>query len=223
MRGVERITVDSNIATFDLADDPLKGLLRDKAVLDIEKHIRIIQRKMFCVQEAMEKLVESQRASAKAAGSDCMDLYLNTNKASDAPSDKMASELELADAKAGCVVEWRAKRSFAMRYELSPSCRLHPFDAEHKSHQLIFDYVNSTTPNYYKVLAAYETARLTLNHALKSLRKIALDMNKLKQESMGLPLGIFDKETAQLSRRIVRGLDDSEELTWILQGLYFEV
>lgn len=223
MRGVERITADSLIATFDKADDPLKGLLRDKAVLDIEKHIRIIQRKMFCVQEAMEKLVEDQRASAKAAGSDCMDMYLNTNKASDAPAKTIASELEFNDVKAGCVVEWRAKRSFALRYELSPSCRLHPFDAQHKSHQLIFDYVNSTTPSYYKVLAAYETARLTLNYALKTLRKIAWDMNKLKQESTGLPLGIFDKETAQLSRRIVNGLDVTEELTWILQGLYFEV
>lgn len=223
MRGVERISYDSTISNIEMVDDPLKGLLRDKGVLDIEKHIRIIQRKMFCVQDAMEKLVEHQRASAKAAGSDCMDLYLNTNKASDAPAKTIASELQFNDIKAGCVIEWRAKHAFALRYELSPSCRLHPFDATHESHQLIYDYVQATTPSYYKVLAAYETSRLTLNYALKALRKIASDMHKIKQESQDLPYGIFDKETALLSRRIVNSLNVTEELTWILQGLYFEV
>ena len=227
MRGTERITQSTLSPNRRLADDPLKGLLRDKGAVDAERHIQIIQRKMTRVQQAMVRLVDAQRASAKTARCDCMDLYLATNKTAEIvqmdKTHKMAEALIFKDVKAPCVLEWRAKNSFAQKHHLHSSCRLHPFDAQHKTHVLVRDYVQQSSPGFYKVLAAYETARLTLNFSLKALRKIALDLHKLRAETEGLAIDSFDKDTARLSRKLISDIDNSGELTWILQGLYFEM
>lgn len=227
MRGTDRLIQDSLSTNRQLADDPLKGLLRDKGAADAERHIQIIQRKMTCVQQAMVQLVDAQRASAKTARCDCMDLYLATNKHADAShlgdAPKTADALIFDDVKAACVLEWRAKNSFAQRHNLHSSCRLHPFDAQHKTHAMVLDYIQQSSPGFYKVLAAYETSRLTLNFSLKALRKIALDLHKLREESEELPSTIFDKDTARLSRKLIHDIDFSGKLTWILQGLYFEM
>lgn len=226
MREETRMNGYSRVETIGMVDDPLKGLLMDKGTAESARHIHNIQRKMTCVQEAMMRLVESQRASAKAAGCDCMDLYLATNKVNDNPRRETAinaGALLLEDMKAACVLEWRAKQMFARQFLLNPSSRLHPFDAEHETHPLIFNYLMQISPSYYKVLAAYETARLSLNFALKALRKIALDMQKLKSESEGLTHGLFDKRTSRLSEKLIADIDSTGDLAWILQGLYFDM
>lgn len=227
MRRAERIIQDSLTPKQRMADDALKGLLRDKGAADAERHIQIIQRKMTRVQQAMVRLVDAQRASSKTAQCDCMDLYLATNKNTDVLTvekmDRSADQLIFEDVKAPCVLEWRAKNSFAQKHHLHSSCRLHPFDAQHRTHALVRDYIQQSSPGFYKVLAAYETARLTLNFSLKALRKIALDLHKLRADTEGLPLDIFDRETAHLSRKLLGDIDTSGELTWILQGLYFEM
>lgn len=228
MRGTERIWQDSTHVNTPMVDDALKGLLRDKGVTDAERHIRIVQRKIICVQDAMIRLVESQRASAKAAGCDCMDLYLATNHKTDKISidyrgREAITELVADELKSSYVLEWRAKSSFAKSKKLSATGRLHPFDASHPTHRLVADYVNSATPSYYRVLAAYESARLTLNYALKALRKIAMDLHRIRVDAEGLPVGLFTKETANLSRNFIGAIDSSGELAWILQGLYFEM
>jgi|GEM_PF-1935974 len=226
MREETRINDYSIAETVGMVDDPLKGLLMDKGAAEAARHIHNVQRKMTCVQEAMMQLVESQRASAKAAGCDCMDLYLATNKVADSSRHEAAinaGTLLLDDMKAACVLEWRAKQTFARQFSLNPSSRLHPFDAEHETHPLIFNYLMQTSPSYYKVLAAYETARLSLNFSLKALRKIALDMQKLKSESEGFPRGLFDKKTSRLSEKLIADIDSTGELARILQGLYFDM
>lgn len=227
MRGMERMIQDSLILNSRTVDDPLKGLLMDKRPADTERHIQIIQRKMTRVQQAMVQLVDAQRASAKMVQCDCMDLYLATNKNTDVlqqdKAHKPAEALIFSEVKAPPTLEWRAKHSFAQKYHLSPSCRLHPFDAQHQTHTIVRDYIQQTSPGFYKVLAAYEIARLTLNFSLKALRKIAIDLHKLHVEAEGLTSDIFDKDTTRFSRKLMSDVDISGELTWILQGLYFEI
>lgn len=228
MRGTQRIWQDSTHANTPLVDDALKGLLRDKGVADAERHIRIVQRKIICVQDAMALLVDDQRASAKAAGCDCMDLYLATDHRAgkvsvDNRGREAIPELVIEELKSSFVLEWRAKSIFAMNNNLSRTGRLHPFDASHPTYKLVSDYVTKTSPSYYKVLAAYESARLTLNYALKALRKTAMDLHRIRVEAEGLPMELFTKDTAKLSRNLIGATDKSGELTWILQGLYFEM
>lgn len=228
MRRTERILHDSGDANIRMMDDPLKGLLRDKGVLDAERHIRIVQRKIMCVQGSMSRLVDDQRSSAKAAGCDCMDLYLAENHRADKfivdyRGREAMADFVIDELKSSFVLEWRAKNSFAMANNLSRTGRLHPFDHNHATHKLVFEYVNQVTPSYYKVLAAYETARLTLNYSLKALRKIAMDLHRIRVEAEGLPMGLFTKDTAKLSRNLISSTDTSGELSWILQGLYFEM
>ena len=224
MRGVMRSKQVSETVNRGEVDDPLKGLLRDKGEAAVERDIRIVQRKMTCVQEAMVKLVEEQRASAKAAGSECMDLYLATYQIVDGTGPRTdKAGIVFDEMKMASALEWRARHVFARQFGMGKACRLHPFDAEHKTHQLVFDYVMKTSPNYYKVLAAHETARLTLNYALKALFKIALDIRKIQTEAAHLPRGMFDKATARLSGKLIAGVDKTGELEWILQGLYFEM
>lgn len=228
MRGTERITHDSMNVNTSLVDDALKGLLRDKGILDAERDIRIVQRKILCIHNSMIQLVNDQRESARAAGCECMDLYLATNHKTDKLNvnyDGRAAipELVIDELKSSFVIEWRAKNGFALTNKLGRTGRVYPFDAGHSTHKLIFDYVNKTSPSYYKVLAAYETARLTLNYALKAMRKIALDVHRNRVEAEGLPMDLFTKETAKLSRAIIASTDKSGQLEWILQGLYFEM
>jgi hypothetical protein len=228
MRGVKRSWHDSSDANTTTVADPLKGLLRDKGVLDAERHIRIIQRKILCVQEAMARLVDDQRASTKAVGCDCMDLYLATdhrvnNIRVDHRGREALSELVIEELKSSCVLEWRAKNSFASRHQLSRTGRLQPFDKSHPTHALVYAHVSQMSPGYYTILAAYETARLTLNHALKALRKMAMDLHRVRVEAEGLPIELFTKDTAKLSRQFIASMDKAGELTWILQGLYFEI
>lgn len=228
MRGTERIWQDSTHVNTSIVDDALKGLLRDKGVADAERHIRIIQRKIICVQNAMVRLVEDQRASASTAGCDCMDLYLAAeHRAGKISVDKRSreayAELAFAELKSSLVLEWRAKTNFAVSNNLPRTGRLHPFDANHPTYNLVSEYVSRVSPSYYKVLAAYESARLTLNYALKALRKAAMDLHRIRVEAEGLPVELFTKDTAKLSRNLIGATDKTGELSWILQGLYFEM
>jgi hypothetical protein len=202
--------------------DPLKGLLRDKGAVEVERSIRSILRKMTRVQEAMLRLVDAQRASAKEAGCECMDLYFASNRLSGRAQQKH-TPLSFSEMKTASVLEWRAKQTFADICRLRPASRLYPFDATHPSHLLVADYLLQLSPRYYKVLAAYETARLTLNYALKALFKIALDLHRMRVDSEQLPRELFDKATARLSEQFIRRVDTTGELEWILQGLYFEM
>jgi hypothetical protein len=212
-----------NVNTGEV-DDPLKGLLKDKGGAAVKHNIQIVQRKMIRVQEAMIRLVDAQRASAKAAGCECMDLYLAAYQAADSTvpiTDKASVVFD--DLKMAVALEWRAKSAFGRKFNLGRTCRLSPFDCKHKTHALVFDYMMETSPSYYKVLAAYENARLTLNYTLKVLFKIALDLHRIQAEGEHLPHGLFDKATARLSEKFINDTDKTGELTWILQGLYFDM
>ena len=225
MRVSNRIWLDPECATTDYAVDPLKGLLRDKGVADAEKSIRIVQRKITSLSDAMEKLVDSQRRSAKASGCDCIDMYLATTERRerltvDYTGREAMDHLALEGLKSSCVLEWRAKQVFAAAYGLSKTNRVHPFDTAHKTYPMVQEFLTSKAPGYYKVLAAYETVRNTLNYTMKAYRKVAMDLHRVRVEAEGLPSALFDKETSALSRKLVSGIDATGELTQILAGIY---
>lgn len=225
MRASNRIWLDSDDANSYYAADSLKGLLRDKGVADAEKCIHIVQRKLIALNVAMEELVLSQRTSAKNAGCECVDMYLATTERRekltvDYSGREAIDHLALEGLKSSCVLEWRAKKVFAATYGLSNTGRVHPFDAGHKTYVMVQEFLSKQAPGYYKVLAAYETVRNTLNYTMKAYRKVAMDLHRVRVEAEGLPSQLFDKETLTLSRKLVTDIDGTGELAHILAGIY---
>lgn len=225
MRASNRIWLDSNNMNTGYAVDPLKGLLRDKGVANAEHNIRVVQRKIITLNTAMKSLVASQRESAKIAGCECIDMYLATTERRekltvDYSGREAMDHLTLAGLKSSCVLEWRAKKVFAATYRLSNTGRVHPFDADHKTYAMVQDFLERQAPGYYKVLAAYETVRNTLNYTMKAYRKVAMDLHRVRVEAEGLPPKLFDKETVTLSRKLLIDIGGTGELAQILAGIY---
>lgn len=227
MRVSNRIWLDSDDANPSYAAHSLKGLLRDKGVADAEKSIRIVQRKIIALNDAMEALVASQRQSAKIARCECVDMYLATTERRekltvDYTGREAFDHLAHEGLKSSCVLEWRAKKPFADTYGLSKTGRVHPFDADHRTFPMVQEFLAKQAPGYYKVLAAYETVRNTLNYTMKAYRKVAMDLHRVRVEADGLPPHLFDKQTVNLSRKLVNDIDSTGELAQILAGIYGE-
>ena len=213
----------SNDSNSVKADRSLKGLLMDKGVGSCESKLRNVANKMSSVQAAMVELVAMQKESRVLNQVECMDLYLATNlKPEHAKRSRMINVVTLTteQTKAAPLVEWRTRTEFAKAYSYSLSARLFPFKTDHVHYKQVREFVDARNPKYYKVLCAYETARLSLNCALKSLRKIALDIQTVSEESEGICESVFTNDTVKLSQRIMQQVDSSAAIPNILSGLY---
>ncbi len=208
-----------------VAADALKGLLMGKGAAGLSDKIRTVLRKMQLVQNAMKDLETQQRLSRETAGSECIELYLATNLRTkilnieiDNVKQLPASELSFEHTKRPMVLEWRARRDFAVAHGYGNTARIHAFNPQHDHYSTVREYVNKQTPEYYEVLAGYDVVRVTLNNSVKSLRKTILDLNLVNEESR-YPDDVA-KEADKLSRRLFRALPDSQELTDVLNQLY---
>ncbi len=200
----------------------LKGLLMDKGAGSCETKLRNTTNKMYSVQSAMVELVALQKSSRELNQCECMDLYLATNlRREHAGRSRMVNPSKLTpfQTKAAPVIEWRTRPEFAREFGYPLTARLFPFKSNHPHHIQVRDFVDKTAPNYYQVLSAYETARLSLNCALKSLRKIALDIHSVGEESEGID-NVFTNDSLKTSQRIIEQVDVNSDIREILTGLY---
>lgn len=206
-------------------DHPLKGLLMGKGEAGLSDKIRTVLRKMQVVQQAMKELETQQRLSRETAGSECIELYLATNLRTSILHDSLdsvkqltASELSFEHTKRPMVLEWRARRDFALAYGYGNTARIHAFNPTHAHYSTVREYVNKHTPDFYEVLAGYDVVRVTLNNSVKSLRKTILDLSMVSEESR-YPDDVA-KEAEKLSRRLFKALPQCQELTDVLNQLY---
>lgn len=210
----------------EIAERSLKGLLMDKGAQGYEEKIHNVLRKMLMVQDAMEKLMMQQRASREAAGSECIELYLATSlrvsKGEEAAAgirELPVSRLSYEHTKRPMVLEWRARREFALRHGHANTARISAFNPSHEHYRQVRNFVDRQTPQYYEVLAGYDVVRVTLNNTLKSLRKTILDLNNLVDET-AYPDDV-SKDAEKMSKRIFRQLPNSDELSTIFTQLYY--
>lgn len=207
-----------------LEERALKGLLMDKGAGGTQVKIRNVLRKMQLVQQAMEDLVAKQKASREDAGSECIELYLATNLRSDDKElyDNVkqlpAGKLSLEHTKRPMVLEWRARRDFALKNGYGNTARIHAFNVEHEHYLAVWNCVNADTPDFYSVLAGYDILRVTLNNALKSLRKTALDLSGVIADTH-YPEHV-QRSAGKISERIFNTLPAHKELASTLIQLY---
>jgi hypothetical protein len=180
---------------------------------------------MVLVQAAMEALVEQQRCSRKSSGCDCLDLYLALNLKTGrdrltAAKMKTASvfEIQLQHTKAPATLEWRARTAFAMMHAYPRSARIHAFDVAHIHAVQVREYVMTMNPDYYEILAGYDAVRISLNYAVRNLRKTMFDLTALLAETR-YPEEV-ERRAENISRRIFKSLPESEAVASILNQLY---
>jgi hypothetical protein len=206
---------------------PLKGLLMGKGAGSAQLKIRNVLRKMQLVQQAMEDLVDKQKASREAVGSECIELYLATNLRSDdtelyeSVRHLPAAKLTYEHTKRPMALEWRARRSFAVAQGYTNTARIHAFNVEHDHYLAVYEFVNRETPDFYPVLAGYDILRVTLNNALKSLRKTAMDLSGVVADTH-YPDNV-QRMAGKISERIFNTLPAHQELAITLSQLYGEL
>jgi hypothetical protein len=218
--------VTSNLVKLNDADRSLKGLLMDKGREGLEDKLQQFLQKIILVQGMMESLVEQQRISADAAGCDCLVLYLATNYKTgrnSATSKKIKTldvlDVQLHHTKGAAVLEWRAGKSFGLENGLAGMMsRVHAFNSEHEHYVWVREYVKKTSPNYYEVLVGFDVIKVSLNHAIRNLRRTLIELNALLDESR-YPQEVF-RGAEKMSRRIFKGLPDSERVAQVLNQLY---
>lgn len=118
-------------------------------------------------------------------------------------------------------LEWRASRALSTKTNgvISTSHRLSPFDASHKTYEPVRSVLLREVPSYYKMLAAYENLRITLNLTYRAVRALCVEAQRVRYDSALLPHGLFDKESAQLSRRILARLDQGDTSQELINSL----
>lgn len=218
-------TTTSTFAKLPLMDRSLKGLLMDKGQEGLNEKLHDFLRRFVLVQDAMESLVEQQRFSRENTGCDCLDLYLALNLKTgrdrlEAEKIKTlsVSEIQLNHAKSAATLEWRARKSFAGAFGYATTSRVHAFNPSHNHYAQVREYVMKTSPKYYEVLAAYDAVKVSLNYAIKNLRKTILDLTAITEDTV-YPSEIA-REAENTSRRIFKGLPESEHVAAILNQLY---
>lgn len=203
----------------------LKGLLMDKGKAGLETKFRQLQRKMELIQQAMSELVEHQRFSRENAGCDCLDLYLVLNlktgrdRLAVEKIKQLSSEEILLNHSRGAVsLEWRARKGFAFTYGYPNTARITAFNPKTYQYEQVREYVAKTSPDYYPVMAGYDAVKISLNYAMKIVRKSLLDLHGVMQET-AYPEDI-EREAEMMSRRIFKGLPESEKVAHVLNQLY---
>jgi len=215
----------SNVMKEPLTERSLKGLLMDKGHTGLAEKLQDSLRKFSLVQAAMESLVQQQRFSRENSGCDCLDLYLALNLKTgrdrlEAEKIKLlsVSEIQLHHTKSVPALEWRARKSFANAYGYATTYRIHAFNPTHEHYTEVREYVSNTAPEYYEALAGYDAVRVSLNYAIKNLRKTLFDLTTLQEETR-YPVDIAH-QAENMSRRIFKGLPESEQIAKVLNQLY---
>jgi hypothetical protein len=215
----------SDIMNSKFMDRSLKGLLMDKGARGLERKIRNLLQEIELIQASMESLVEQQRLSREQSGCDCLDLYLALNL------KPGLSETELQDIKTygaravhftqtrqPLTVEWRARRGFASEYGYAQSRRIHPFRLGSDYYTQVREYVTQRALGYYETLAGYDAVRITLNAALKSIRRDAVELTLLAQE-VAYPQDI-EREAEKAAKKFFKRLPESEQIAKALNQRY---
>lgn len=215
----------SDIVNTEFMDRSLKGLLMDKGGRGLERKIRNLLQKIELIQTGMESLVEQQRLSREQSGCDCLDLYLALNL------KPGLSEAELLDIKTygarvvhftqtrqPLTVEWRARNGFAREYGYAQSRRIHAFRVGSEHYPQVREYVTKRALGYYETLAGYDAVRITLNAALKSIRRDVVELTLLAQE-IGYPDDI-EREAESAAKKFFKRLPESEQIAQALNQLY---
>jgi hypothetical protein len=224
MRNSTNVTT-SNMTKVNMEARSLKGLLMDKGREGLNEKIHDFLRKFELIQGAMASLVEQQRYSREQSGCDCLDLYLALNLKTghdrlEAERIKTlsVSEIQLHHTKAAASLEWRARKSFAVEFGHPTTARVHAFNPSHDHYGQVREYVMRIVPDYYEVLAGYDAVRVSLNHALKNLRKTIFELSALTEDTV-YPTEI-EREAENMSKRIFKGLPESEAVAKVLNQLY---
>ena len=224
VRNTMKQTTEMLAETFEM-DRSLKGLLMDKGRDGLEEKLHQFLQNIVLVQSAMESLVEQQRVSCEAAGCDALVMYLAMNYKTgrnQVTAQKIKAldmlAIQLHHTKGAAVLEWRAGKGFAQENGIAGMTRVHAFNTEHEHYQLVREYVNKTSPNYYEVIAGFDAIRVSLNHAIRNLRKTLFELNSLLEESR-YPKEVF-RGAEKMSRRIFKGLPQSERVARVLNQLY---
>jgi len=224
VRNSMKQTADTLAESFEM-DRSLKGLLMDKGRDGLEEKLHQFLQSIVLVQGMMESLVEQQRVSCEAAGCDALVMYLAMNfktGRNHLAAQKIKAldvlDIQLHHTKGAAVLEWRAVKSFAQENGLPGMTRIHAFNTEHEHFRMVREYVKRTSPNYYEVLAGFDVIRVSLNHAIRNLRRTLFELNTLLEESR-YPNEII-RGAEKMSRRIFKGLPDSERVAQVLNQLY---
>jgi hypothetical protein len=203
----------------------LKGLLMDKGRDGLEEKLHRFLQNIVLIQGAMESLVEQQRMSSEAAGCDALVLYLAMNyktSRNHLTAQKIKAldmlDIQLHHTKGAAVLEWRAGKGFAQVVGIAGMTRVHAFNTAHEHYQQVREYVEKTSPKYYEVLAGFDAIRASLNPAIRSLRKSLFELNTLLEEAR-YPKEVF-RGAEKMSRRIFKGLPESERVAKVLNQLY---
>lgn len=221
----EVVASPSSLAKLSFADRSLKGLLMDKGRAGLDKKRNEFLRRIILVQDAMESLVDQQRYSRENSGCDCLTLYFARNLKTgrdrvEAEKLKLlsASEVQLNHTKGAATLEWRACKTFASFHGYAYLARINAFNPQHNHYLQVREFVDTNYSNYYEVLAGYDAVRVSLNYAIKSLRKTMFDLNALWEETQ-YPDEV-EHEATIMSRRIFKALPESESVSSVLNQLY---
>ncbi len=206
---------------------PLKGLLMDKGVEGLHANIRAVLQRMYQVSSAMEDLMVKQRANREAAGSHCIELYVAVQMRS-----RDEALQEVLDALPPGVLppnyngkhmmlEWRARHQFSAAYGYGLSARIQAFKPGHEHSTAVYEFVHARTPEFFPVLAGCDILRLTLNNAMKSLRKTLLDLAEASQITR-YP-DEYQRDARKFAERIFTTLPQPQELNLTLGRLYADL
>lgn len=213
-----------NFAPTQNMDHSLKGLLMDKGGDGLELKIRTILRNIELMQSAMEALVVQQRHSREVSGCDCMDLYLAKNLktvgnvSADAIREMSLRDIQLYHLKGAASLEWRTRPLFSTVYGYRNTSRIYPFVRGSKQVEQVREFVDQFEPEYYRVLASYDAVKVTLNSAMRSLRKTLLDLHGLSMD-VNYPSEIM-RDVESLSKRFFKQLPDSSAIAQALNKLF---
>jgi len=207
----------------------LKGLLMDKGAQGIHANIRTVLQRMLVVRNAMEDLMAKQRANREAVGSECIELYLaiqmrTKDEALQEVLDKLPADVLPKDAKGNhyagkhMMLEWRARQAFSREYGYGLSARVQAFRPGHKDRLKVFECISQNTPDFYSILAGYDVLRVTLNVAMKSLRKTLVDLSEVIQATH-YPEDV-QRDAKKFSHRLFTTLPQHQDLSQILEMLY---